>query len=485
MNTTTKKYKLFFERTKESQEYRRKAGANSLFAFTLIYFRVYLKNMFAPFHREIIDNLQDDEIRRILILGFRGCAKTVLAGIIYIVWNIAYNRRKFIIYGSYDLMSASNGMLRVINELQSNRLLIQDFGNLFFETFEAFDEKKLKRIDNFITTNGIKIIGKSAGQKVRGEIYKSNRPDLFIGDDLETSESTQSDVMRKKLLRWIKQEVLPGLDDINGKAVILANMLHYDCLATKLENDFKTIRIPVLDDEGRPTWKNRFVLTDKELEEKKDKGIHNLVSVETKRYDFGSLIFSQEMMLNPIEEGDRIVRRAWIKYYDKELRWHRVYISVDPAVKEEDKNDYTGITVWGVADNGDVYELDYVKRRMQFHAILEQINSLYKSYDATAVIVEDVQAQYYIIQELRRKYKLSVKRFSPKGDKRARLISVSSFFENSRVYFKKGHLEPVKEIVNFGSMEHKDLADSVTMFLIFHFLKRKPRTHNIDPDDIV
>jgi predicted phage terminase large subunit-like protein len=98
--------------------------------------------------------------------------------------------------------------------------------------------------------------------------------------------------------------------------------------------------------------------------------------------------------------------------------------------------------------------------------------------------VEDVQAQNWIIQELVRQYGIPVKAIKLDGDKRARLVSVSTYFENGKVHFTPKCKEVWEQIIAFGSANHDDLVDSTTQLLKFFYLSQFARLSMERPDDM-
>jgi len=81
-----------------------------------------------------------------------------------------------------------------------------------------------------------RILGKGAGQNPRGRIWMGTRPDIIIGDDLETEEQTDSDIRRAKFKRWFYGAVLPaGSDECIYR--IHGTILHFDSLLENLMPD--------------------------------------------------------------------------------------------------------------------------------------------------------------------------------------------------------------------------------------------------------
>lgn len=471
-------------RTKKS--FRKEAGRQCLLSFMSIYFSEYIQYSFADFHIELESDLWDDEVKRILAVMFRESAKTVFCALVYPLWCICYKKRNFIIFGSDEENAAIALMENIINELQTNKLLINDFGMLFFEQKSVYSASKKKTIKDFVTTNDIRVLARGTGQKVRGRIHKRFRPDLFIGDDIESIKSVQNKEQRDKNDKWLHSEVIPALNKVYGKIIILGNMLHKDAVVARLEAKpevWSIHKVPVMYPDGSFAWPDRWVNT-KEEAKKVNHGIdrdNHVVSIEEVKQEVGTIIFKQEWMLIPLNEADQIILDEWIKYYKQSFnhtdeRRYKVVMAIDPAVSEKEAADFTAISVW-VYDKLEerAYCCDYLNERLSYHMIKEKTSRLYKYWRPHTVIVEDVAAQNWLIQDLRDEYQMHVIARRRKADKRSRLVSVSHLFERGKIHFRWNQQIIVDQLINFGASEYDDLVDTVIDNLQAMFKRRKSR----------
>ena len=238
---------------------------------------------------------------------------------------------------------------------------------------------------------------------------------------------------------------------------------------------------------GELAWPSRFTFTEKEaiaFNSKVDKD-HSIVSLESIKRDVGLHMFNQEYLLEPVYLGDKIILSEWIRYYndigDFDVRKNDLIMAVDPAVSEKEKADYTAITVFLYnKQSKNAYCVDYINRRLSFENIKKTINKLYRYWQPRYVLVEDVAAQNWLIQELKRKYGIPVKSKKRRADKRSRLVSISPTIERGQVFFKHSQSDKINQLVNFGIAEHDDLCDTVIdnlEFLYYHsgskFLNKK------------
>jgi len=149
-----------------------------LWLFSLIYFIQYHHHIMPKFHLAMYNDLTFRNWSGVLWEMYRESAKSTLAKI-KIIHSIVYSKKKFIIWTSYDQHKAEANLFDIAIELQTNKNLIADFGQLFYEDRlikERFSRKK--SIGEFITTNKIKVKAYSTGQSIRGEVYQQYRPDF-------------------------------------------------------------------------------------------------------------------------------------------------------------------------------------------------------------------------------------------------------------------------------------------------------------------
>jgi predicted phage terminase large subunit-like protein len=429
-------------------------------------------------------DLEDDNKQRIAVTGFREFAKSSLCSTFFTLWCIVFNKRPFIIFLSEDASIAAERTRPITSELQTNEKIINDFGQLYFEPKRLYSETKKKAGNNFETTNGIKIIAKGMGQSIRGQIYKQHRPSLLIVDDAQSIHNLNNPEIRDRDEKFLFAEAISGLSSF-GKVILLGNMQHSDCLMARAKNwkGWNYHHVPIIE-ESKPTWPERYVLTDKEalVENKNVKEVRKKkISIESIHRDRGTLFFNQEYMLLPTNLETQKVKEEWIQYYEHiDINDKEILISIDPSIKEKEDSDYTAITVWAFDNEERAYLIEYVREKLSFNSKIETVARLTDYYNPRTVLQEDVAAQNYLYTELCKRI-IQMRSIKPKGTKSERLESVSYLFENGRVFIKREHTELRDEITQFGNMPHDDLCDSATMALLYKFLKKKPKLYTKKP----
>jgi hypothetical protein len=163
---TKEKIDLLLEGSREERAY---ACAKSFFLFRVYYFTRYFSFKPAPFHYDFDDDVQDlvsGKLKDAAWIAYRESAKTSIAKMA-LSWIIArqqvvdalrqsgedvssWGERHYVNVDSYDKSNAESILFDVVTELQTNQLLIEDFGHLYNQP-RSKDEAQLKRISNFVT----------------------------------------------------------------------------------------------------------------------------------------------------------------------------------------------------------------------------------------------------------------------------------------------------------------------------------------------
>ena len=213
---------------------------------------------------------------------------------------------------------------------------------------------------------------------------------------------------------------------------------------------------PLLDDLGRPLWKDKFK-TQEDIERERKK-----VPSES--------AWQREYLLKIVPDEDRVVRREWLNYYDKfpEDKEGLRYIAtgIDLAISEKATASCTAMVsayIYGREQNIKIYILPHpVNKRMDFPLTQECAKSLSISLGGgvpSLLFIEEVAYQASFIQTLQ-KEGFHAEGVKPHGqDKKARLTLTTPYIKNANILFpKKGCKDLIGQLVNFGYEKHDDLA---------------------------
>lgn len=328
MKLTQEKIDLLVEGTREDRIY---ACSKSFKLFAVYYFSRYFRFRLAPFHDDFYDDFEGlvyGRIKEAAWVAFRESAKTSIAGSMGLAWIAArkvvidalaaqcenvdhWGVRRYVNVDCYDKANAENVLFDLVTELQTNELLIEDFGHLF-NAPRTSEQKDLKRIEKFNTTSGVRFEAHTALTPMRGRKVGTDRPDFVLRDDLENAITVESPAVTEKIIR-VLNEAKSGMPDY-AAALTLGNYIIEEGVVgyvMKLVGGAGgPVRfIPIVDKTGNLAWPDKYVKTDKEAvaanasitDPSKRK-----VSLESKKRELnagGSRVYEVEMLLDPVAAG--------------------------------------------------------------------------------------------------------------------------------------------------------------------------------------
>jgi hypothetical protein len=289
---------------------RIEACRKSKYLFFLYYFTDYFTFPSADFHKDWAKDFEFNEHKYFINLGFRESAKTTYTKL-NIIHEIAYKRKNFIMWISYDQKKAEANLFDVALELQENKKLINDFGKLFRADTTEKNKVEKKSIKEFVTTNEIKVLSFGTKGSLRGVVFGKHRPDLLVFDDIENNETKESSAKTRTIIKFI-DETLPGLSNhanviLNCNYISEFGVVRYLLDKAEKSGNWKVSWVNV-ERNGIPTWHQKYVMTNEEAikrnAEIEDKRFY-VTSLEEKRLELGDRVYDQEMMNVPIVNGER------------------------------------------------------------------------------------------------------------------------------------------------------------------------------------
>lgn len=441
-------------------EYRREAR-KTFYGFCLTYLPHYFELEPAEFHPELIATLDDFNEKFLEIVGYRGSAKSTLGSLALILYAALEHPElyPFIIPCADTGTQAALNIANIKYELDNNALLKQDYGHIAQRklnepnpdpTLESDEEWQAK---NMLLSNGVRILARSRGQKVRGFRHRQHRPKLIVIDDAEDLEWVRTKENRDKTERWLRGEIIPALDETAGRLIVIGNWLHADALMARLKKDptFKLLEYPLIKD-GRITWLGKYP---------------NQAAIDAQKQKVGANAFMREYLLKVVPEDGAVVKEEWLRYYDTppaNLDQGLYATGIDLAISKKATADYTAM-VGGTALTIDGRPQIYVapnpiNERLSFHETITTAQGIIATKPFSLLSVESVQYQQAAIEEMERAM-LPVQGVKPTQDKRARLLTIVPYIQNGTILFPRTGCEDlIIQLLGFGVEEHDDLVDA-------------------------
>ncbi len=440
-------------------EYRRRAS-KTLFGFCITYLNHYFTVNPAEFHRELIDHLGNDADRMLLILGFRGSAKSTFGSLALPLWAALEKKFNFIMPIADTTLQAKVNIANIRHELETNELIQNDYGDM------QGDEEWQK--ESMLLTNGVRILARSRGQKVRGLRHRQYRPELVVVDDPEDLEWVRTKENRDKTERWLRAEVIPALNERVGRLILIGNQLHSDALLSRMKSDkgFTVLEYPLIDAQGHCKWSAKYP-TQELLDAQRDKA--------------GPNSWLREYLLKVVPPDGQEIKDEWIKYYDEipadaEGRVHvnGSGVGVDLAIAKTQTADFTamteGITIYQDGSVKIFVLPNPTNARISFHETIEMMKNiktaLQNIYATPMFFIEEVAYQKAAIEEAQRAG-IPAKPMRAGLDKRSRLRLAATFIQNGTVLFpRKGCEDLMTQLLGFGVEDHDDLVDSLVYLIL-------------------
>lgn len=352
-------------------ETRRIVCGESFRLFFFTYFGHYADVPSADFHYDMFEDLKfRDGLRFLVWIMFRGSAKTTIVRA-YIAWCILFKKKKNIIWVSNDKAMAEKNARAIANELQANPYILADFGQMYYESSRHKEERKSspKKILEFKAKNGIMFSATTTNISGRGLLEATDRPDLYVFDDIETDKTKRSKVVTKKNIENTEERITGAAPE--AQFIFLCNYITkygYVAYLLRLAKESKRwfVRWKKLIENGEITWPARIVWT--EVEKKKGQE-----SVEGLKQDTATDRFNQERLLVPMEDGGGVIKEEWFDgsrghyaswrlikegdnwfYNDGEKRYPvKTFTGVDPAISQKQGSDERAIESVGYVDIGE------------------------------------------------------------------------------------------------------------------------------------
>ncbi len=426
---------------------------------------VYATAMWRPFEapahiRLIADKLEAVEqgrVRRLMLFLPPRHGKSLLSTQFLPAWYLGLHPDHFVISASYGQDLADDFGRKVRN-------LIADplHAALFPECRLADDSASMRRF-NLTADGSYYAVGRGGPITGRGAHL------LLVDDPLKDADEARSETIRHGLHEWYASVAYTRLQP-GASIIIVQTRWHMEDLAGRLlrehaEEGWDVVSLPAIaerdDDfrrEGEALWPEHY----------------SLPTLEQIRQAVGSSTWASLYQQRPAAAEGAIFKREWFKQrYTVPPRFSRIVLSCDTAFKTGTQNDYSVITVWGVAENG--YYLLFVWRaRVEFPDLKRKLVELAREWKPSAILVEDAASGQSLIQELR-STSLPILPIKPDGDKVSRAAAVTPLFESGRVYLPESAYwlaDFLDELAAFPVGVHDDAVDSTTQAL--NYFRERP-----------
>lgn len=350
--------------------------------------------------------------------GPRGSGKTSTLFVGGALSAIALRTHRFIVVCGVTQEEAEARLRIIRHELKRNRALVRRWPALRFARPTAGET--VDRNKEILLVGG-RIVAVGAGAAIRGLLRETItgelvRPDLFLGDDLETAEQARSKLRTDRLEEWLFADVAQlGANVSNPFAarmdvIVIGTTLDTDALATRaIQNkgrfaSWQTAAFPAetRDDQGGrvATWPagQPLELLDALLD-------------PTSETFIGELTYAREYLLDPRERAASLVKRAAIirgkvpRRQDGRVDLRFISFGLDPAATERahERNDFSAIVGAGLDRLDRVWIFTAWRGQVSSDRVFDILAELTDALPGSAAAYEAIGGFAWGVKELRRR----------------------------------------------------------------------------------
>ena len=458
----------------------------------------------APFHGELMADLENPALRLIARIAPRGHAKSTCAAFAYPLWCVCLRRKRNILIITHESSLATQFVRDIREELVANERIRETYGDLSVESTDesasaesssaADDESpecgtsakkrgkarptrkkkaaprsRLKWSESkFTLAGGITVQAKGSCASLRGVRTGPQRPDLIICDDLEKDDTIDSPEGRRKLEHWLRRVVLPALAP-DGQLLMLGSLIHYDSLLANLR-----------DPRRFPKWDYK-VYRALECERRADGEFYrvslwparwSVERLDEERQRVGTLAFEQEYQANPVDDSIRVFQPEWLRRYDPaKVDASRLVtlMAVDPATGAAG-GDYFALWVGGIdPDSGIIYTLELSLERIGIVLQIKRVIEAFTRWKPLRIGIETTAYQVALKQMLdetsrKQRLYLPIVPINAQTNKRARIEGSVPFYENGTFLLPPTLAPEIEEqFLHFPKARHDDAPDVCAM----------------------
>ena len=416
---------------------------NPIELFMATYLPHYLICNVPSFHREIYGKL-DTEAERLAFEAPRDFAKSTVLSLGYPLYLICESY-----IPELQLFSRSGGpkglstkwMRKIKKELETNRLLITDYGIGKGSTWGQ-EIIVVKRADG----HEIEVTCRGKGSAARG-----GRGWVIIDDPQDISD-VSSEVILEADEDWFYSDIINILEP-GQRCIFIGTKLSPLSLLSKVSRTpgWEYHFYDCYDSNGNSIWPEKW--SNEELEKRKN--------------EIGIDRFNAEYRGRPMISGNPVFKEEWLRPYEqdsaafKAIEKHGLFTvtAIDPAISKRESADNTGIVTISATQEGkpEYYIRDVQRGKWSMKHQTERLFGVFDRFQQHRTIVETTAYQQALMEEIeerQRIYNIYINPFEikPDRDKLRRAFAVQSVFQEGRVHVdftNKGHQQLVDELLLF------------------------------------
>ena len=427
----------------------------------------------APHHIWMCERLMEiesGEILRLLLSMPPGHAKSTYASRLFPAWYMGRNPKHRFIQAGHTQGFCENEFGKKTKAIIDSA----DFRDIFPEVSLSSDSKAA----GYWTLAGFggSYLTRGVGQGIAG--FRAHI--AGVDDPFATREDAESQTIRDKVYDWFSADFTTRLLPFRPMYVV-ATRWHSDDLCGRLEEMTKegvgipwyVINLPAIaegeDDplkrpSGEALWPDFYTI----------ESLENLKATLPPR-DWNSLYMGK-----PIDSIGGILTQDSFKFYKslpEKDNIRRTVLSVDSAIKDNERADYTALGIWIEDGDRNHYLKRVIRRKVEFPQLVQLIEATARAHDVDAILIEDKGSGTQYIQTRGGKAPAPVIGVSPNNNtKEFRFDAVIPAFEAGTVLVPERSewlAEYMQELIAFPNGKYDDQVDMTSQYLSWARVKVK------------
>jgi predicted phage terminase large subunit-like protein len=393
---------------------------------------------------EKLEAVERGEIDRLMIFMPPRHGKSELASVRFPAWYLGRNPDKFFISASYGQKLSVKFGRRVRNLIKDPRTT-EVFPNL-----RLIEDSQAK--DLFNTPQG----GQYLATSVDGSITGDGGHVVSIDDPVKGMKEADSATTQETAWDWYQGDLYTRL--MPGARIVLTQTRwnEADLAGRILESEgrieeggeWTVLELPALHEERGALWPEWYP-------------VEALKRIE---HAVGPRKWSALYQQQPQPEEGTFFQRDWFSEWTK-LPKVRYYGTSDYAVTDGG-GDYTVLTIWGVASDGDIYRVEQWKKQSASDEWIEAQLDLVAKYKPLAFFGEGGVIQKAVEPMLKRRMRerkthCRLEWLPSVSDKPTRARSFQAMAATGRVHFEQG--ADLSEFLVFPAGKHDDEVDTASL----------------------
>lgn len=375
--------------------------------------------------QELYFNVKNKVVCKDLIINIcPGTSKSIICSQFFPAWIWVMDSSFRIISASYSKTISLENSVKSRNIIQSEKYI--NYFNIKIKDDE--NNKSIYKTDNkgvrYTTSTGSNITGVHA--------------DIIIVDDPENPSSVNSAEQSKNVRDWVTGVLSTRKTDKQfSRSIYIQQRLSSKDLSSYLitRKDYDRISLPgFINDTIKPIplklskFYNNNLLDENRL---------NLKTLELLKTDLGSRNFNAQILQNPSNDEDSIIKREWFNYFEIIENEPLMYF-IDTAYGTE-KSDYSAVLEC-YSKNNNLYITNVFKFNLDYPKLILKLKEILNtSNNKTKIYIENKATGLSVQQTLKSETNWNIISINSKDSKLNRLNAVAPKVEGSRIFLLKAN----------------------------------------------